>query len=162
MMVKCLGDRTELWGRWFSNWKMSKTPMTGTTRAIRKYRERIPWWCPKKGASQPLEKKAGRRHFSVLCRFYVRGGGQTITIAKQKRTISASWPTARTYKVNMIGNVVLKAGFMRDLAQFLFTSWKNLFYLISTRVYRYWNSLLFQRNTTQRNDHNATQRKTMG
>jgi hypothetical protein len=99
MLVGCLGELTEPWGVRYSNGKMSKTPTLGTTTAILIYRERIPWWCPKKVASQGLEKKARRRHFSVLCRFYVRNGGQTITVAKQKRTISASCTAVSNFSI---------------------------------------------------------------
>ena len=71
------------------------------TTAILILAERIPRRRPKKVTSQRSEKKARRRHFSVLCRFYVRYRGQTITIAKQNRTISASWH-ARKPKPHLI------------------------------------------------------------
>jgi hypothetical protein len=39
-MVKCLGERTDASGYRFANGKLSKALTTGTTTAIRKYRER--------------------------------------------------------------------------------------------------------------------------
>jgi ABC-type microcin C transport system permease subunit YejE len=50
----------------------------------------------------------------------------------------------RMYEINRIGSIVLKACFMCDLAQFLFTSWTNLSYVVSTRFYKYCNPHKFR------------------
>jgi hypothetical protein len=74
MMAGYLGERMDAWYYWFSNGKMLKTLTEVTTRAIRKYRERIiPWGCQKNcGLHVNGFKKTGRRPFPVLYKFYVR------------------------------------------------------------------------------------------